>query len=235
MAAGLAGDSYDDVFKYGAAGVGGGWILGEGAYNIGERAVEGASNIRDTFREGYYTPEEYKDIVNKESAEKMKKDKDIVSHDRELFGEDQEKATDIRSKLAQYGVSDVSAADNAIKLVLNNDASIEEAASIAQYSKYIDRQSLMDDSVRANIEQGVLDRVGNEEQTRRIMNLTDKYNNVVPQKDLAIERLAKKMEKQNRQQQYEEKKKARREQTNKQETNNTKRDTRKTKKPRTQK
>lgn len=158
----------------------------------------------------------------------MKKDKNIIAHDRELFKDRQEEATKTRSELAQYGVYDQSTADKAIKLVLNGDANVKEAASIAQYNKYVDKQSLMDDSVRVNIEQGVLEKVGNIDQTRRIMELTDKFNDVVPQKTLAIERMSKKLEKEQKKNAYDEKKKK-----SSDKTKQTKKTKEGTKKPRT--
>ena len=112
LAAGVASGDSSKVLQYGAIGAGAGMAVGNAGANLVGNAVQGGKNVRDTFRQGAYTPDELKRIRNQESDKAWKKNKDI---DR-LYKEQYEKYCQKRNiEVTKDGYKDYKKAALAIR------------------------------------------------------------------------------------------------------------------------
>ena len=112
LAAGVASGDSSKVLQYGAIGAGAGIAVGNAGANLVGNAVQGGKNVRDTFRQGAYTPDELKRIRNQESDKAWKKNKDI---DR-LYKEQYEKYCQKRNiEVTKDGYQDYKKAALAIR------------------------------------------------------------------------------------------------------------------------
>lgn len=175
VAAGLASDDFENVFKMGGAGIAGGMVVGGAISNL----ASGAVNVKDTFQEGYYTPEEYREKQNEKAIKQYMKDENTERHYRNEYGSAYKEKMKTAKELIEHGVTDQKDIDSAIKLMDKNDGlSVREAASVMQFKNKITQDQLMDAEKRANVQNYVHSLTGNKEGTQRVMNLVDQVYNV---------------------------------------------------------
>lgn len=90
IAAGLASEDYDNVAKYGAAaasiGAGIGSRAGNRLVNLPSSAYRKGSEVADTFRQGAYSQEQYKKLVNRRLDNEFMRSKENQALYREKFG-----------------------------------------------------------------------------------------------------------------------------------------------------
>lgn len=90
IAAGLASEDYDNVAKYGAAaasiGAGIGSRAGSKLVNLPSSAYRKGSEVTDTFRQGAYSQEKYKEFVNRRLDNEFMRSKENQALYREEFG-----------------------------------------------------------------------------------------------------------------------------------------------------
>lgn len=90
IAAGLASDDYSNVAKYGVAaatiGSGIGGSIGDKAINLPSKAYRKGTEAVDTFRQGAYSQNKYKEFVNKRLDNEFMKNKENQQLYKEEFG-----------------------------------------------------------------------------------------------------------------------------------------------------
>ncbi len=179
VAAGLASDDYLNVAKMGSAGIGAGILAGGAADNAVNSLASGAVNVKDTFQEGYYDPEEYRQRETKKAIKEYMKDEATEKHFRAEHGSKYKEAMKTAGELIQHGVRDQKDIDTAIKLIDKNEGlSVKEAASIMQFKNKVTQDQLMDGEKREKVHDYVHSLTGNEEGTQKVMNLVDQVYNV---------------------------------------------------------
>ena len=174
VAAGLASDDYSNVFKYGSIGSAAGWAV---AGSASDTMLSGGSNVRDTFKQGYYTPEEYQKKLNAKADKQWKKDEDVQRYYKSKYGSQYKEKMNQAMELRQYGVTDQKDIDTGIKLMDKGLDSLK-AASIIDFTSNITREQLMDSEQRGNIENYAYNLTGSKEATQQVMNLADQVKKV---------------------------------------------------------
>ncbi len=177
VAAGLAGDDYADVFKYGVAGTVGGYAVGKSTYGavtgLASGAVGTVADVTDTFVQGY-RGDKYDEVkANKE----WDKSEEVEKHLRKEFGEEWKKIKKEQKELRKLGVYNQKDLDTAAKLMNKNPGlTTTQAAGIIRFrdSNNITISDMRDDKKRNAIRTDVGKLVGNDnEKMDRIMKLMD--------------------------------------------------------------
>lgn len=112
VAAGLASDDYSNVFKYGAAGLAGGAIIGNSAVNRVKklpsdayRIKKSVTDIRDDY-EQRLPADEQKRRRNERADDAFMRDKEVIKLYKSKFGDNYKQAMNDAKQYREYGITD---------------------------------------------------------------------------------------------------------------------------------
>lgn len=109
LAAGLASDDPANIGKWAAAGLGAGWIAGQGTVSTADRAIGELKEVPKQLYDATHTEEEIKARQNAELDKKWEKDSDVIGKYAEQFGCGKAQAKEIMKeakKFREYGITD---------------------------------------------------------------------------------------------------------------------------------
>ncbi len=175
VAAGLAGDEYSDVAKYGLTGIAGGYAVGKGVYGAAEGLLTGAKNgvgnVKDAFQEGYYG-DKYEDV---KADKEWNKSKEVEKNLKKEFEGNWKQVKKMQMELRKLGITDQKELNTASKLMLKNpNLTSRNAASLMKFKENVSMDDLRDTNKRIDLSNEVDSMVGGDAAKRdRIMDLLD--------------------------------------------------------------
>ncbi len=161
LSAGLAQDGYDDVLKYGLAGVAGGALLGREAVKQGEAVKNGVKDVAETTQKAYLG-KEYNEKLN----EKLDKEWYNSSETKELFrtkyGDEWKEKREEALELRKLGITDQSDIEKAIKLKKDYpELSIQQAGNAVNFANNVtSRKELMKEGGEEKVYNQMLNMLG---------------------------------------------------------------------------
>lgn len=149
LAAGVATGDLSNAFKYGAAGVGAGYM---GANYAGDKILAGEKNVRETFMEGYIGQDEYNNRKSDKEFYSSKEFRDMVNNNSLLTNKTGLGRTEEMKKAVQTyrdnGITDTSKITSAMKMGL----SPEEGAYAIRLAGIIGRSGWNNPKTREDFE-----------------------------------------------------------------------------------
>lgn len=175
VGAGIASDKAEDVLKYGGLGATTGGVIGDSAYDMASSAISGASNIKDSFQQGYYGDDYVDKILNPKLDKEWEKDKNIQEYFKVKYGANYKKRMEEALQLRKAGVTDQDEIDSALKLMERNAGlTTNQAANIMQFTKGLNKSDLLNDESRKNIRDSAYKMVNKDSNTAdKVMDLVD--------------------------------------------------------------
>ena len=175
LAAGIASDNDGDVLKYAGLGAATGGFIGNATYGLASATKSGASEVKDSFQQGFYGDEYFDKILNPRLDKEWQNDKDVQMHFKQKYGNQYKERMKDALELRKAGIVDQSEIDTAINLMKNNSGlTTDQAANIMQFTKGLSKSDLLNNDTRKNISKNAYKLVGNNSAAaNQVMNLVD--------------------------------------------------------------
>lgn len=144
LAAGISTGDFSNALKYGAAGIGAGF---SGANYLGDKAISGASNVKNAFQEGELGTDEYN---TRNQIKELSYDQEFNKTCKSLGLKGKQKEVAVRAFHAN-GITDSSAIKKAMNIQAKTGASQSEIIAAQKIRQQADKDKLKTGEIRKSL------------------------------------------------------------------------------------